>query len=131
MTAPAGEEDADDVLDGEDADVTSESETDGDSQNTDGSGSDQPERKKNSSNWKKMSEALKQERREKEELKAELEKVKSWADSLYEDEDKKPFAKKESVPDASESKLEEKIFLIENKDAKDHLEDIRAVKKKF
>lgn len=135
MTAQAGEELE---LDGEQVD--SESEVDTDSQNDIDSEDDtDSERKKNSSNWKKMSEAkkaaeieLRKEREEKAQIKAELQKLQDWANSLYEDENQKPFTKKEEkkIDDQAE-RLEKKIFLIENKEAKEYLDDIDAVRAKY
>ena len=124
-------------LDGEqessegDVDTTSENELDSDDNTSD--------ERKNQSNWKKMSQAkkelereLKAEREEKRELLKELQAVKEWANGLYENEDEKPFAKKEEkqAEDKTE-KLELKIFLLDNKDAKEYIDDIQAVRKKY
>ena len=95
--------------------------------------------RKNRSNWKQLSTAkkelekeLRSEKEEKAQLLSELEKVKDWANSLYEEGQKKPFSvKEEKVLEAKESKIEEKIFLIENKDAKEYLDDIQTIRKKF
>lgn len=140
MNRPANAEEEDEVLDGGQA-SGSESDADKDSKNEDGS-DDQESERKNTSNWKKMSEALKTERAENAksrqevaELKAELKKTQEWANDLYENAEEKPFTKKEAAVaqqvDESASKLEEKIFLLENKDAKEHIEDIRAARGKF
>lgn len=112
MTAQAGEEEVlDQELD------TSESDVGTDSQNDTDSEDDTESERKNTSNWKKMSEAKKQvdrelreERSEKAELKAELEKLKTWANSLYTDDQEKPFTKKEekATEDKTE-RLEKKI----------------------
>lgn len=116
---------SDDATDSQNEDITDDDTTD--------------ERKKNSSNWKKMTETkkalerdLRAEREAKAELKAELSKLQDWANSLYDDESKKPFSKKEEkqVEDAT-SKLEQKIFLLENKDASEHLEDINSIRAKY
>ena len=82
---------------------------------------------------KSLERELKAEREEKAKLVSELEKVQEWANSLYEDESQKPFAKKEVVQAQEDkaAKLEEKIFLIENKEAKEFIEDIQAVRSKY
>lgn len=140
MNRPATAEEEDDVLDGDES-SGSESQAELDSKNEDGS-DDQESERKNTSNWKKMSEALKTERAENakskqeiSELKNELKEIKEWANDLYEKADEKPFTKKEAEAvhkaDESASKLEEKIFVLENKDAKEHIEDIRAARDKF
>ena len=124
-------------------DTTSESNDTADSQNTDVSDDDtSDERKSNSSNWKKMNEAKKQlarelrsEREEKAALAAELVKVKEWANSLYEDESQRPFTKKEEkkveIADQKADKLEQKIFLLENKEAAEHIDDVNSVRTKY
>ncbi len=138
MTAPAEEED--DALDGDES-SRSESDASKDSQK-DGGSDDEKSERKNTSNWKKMSEALKAEREENakskqeiSELKSELKKIQDWANDLYEKQEEKPFTKKEAEQaqkaDESASKVEEKIFLLENKEAKEHIEDIRAARAKF
>lgn len=86
-----------------------------------------------------MSEAKKQAeyeakeaRKEAQELKAQLEQLKEWANSLYQDESQKPFTKKEEAKvDDKAEKLETKIFLLENSEAKAHIEEIMSVKSKF
>lgn len=75
---------------------------------------------------------LRAEREEKAQLTAELKELKDWANSLYEDENQKPFTKKEEAKiDDKAEKLETKIFLLENKDAKEHLDDINSVRAKY
>lgn len=134
MTAQAGEELE---LDGEQ--VASESDVDTDSQNDIDSEEDTDSERKNTSNWKKMTEAkkaaefeLRKAREEKVQLQAELQKLQDWANSLYEDESQKPFTKKEEkkIDDQAE-RLEKKIFLIENKEAKEYLDDIDSVRSKY
>jgi len=115
----------------ENADTSSENEVDSDDDTTD--------ERKNQSNWKKMSETkkalerdLRSEREEKAQLTSELEELKDWANSLYEDETQKPFTKKEEqVVDSKADKLESKIFLLENKEAKEHMDDIQTVRAKY
>jgi hypothetical protein len=97
--------------------------------------------RKNKSNWKQLSTAkkelekeLRSEREEKAQLISELEKVKEWANSLYEEGQNKPFSvtkKEEKALEAKESKIEERLFLIENKDAKEYLDEIQGARKKF
>jgi len=115
----------------ENADTSSENEVDSDDDTTD--------ERKNQSNWKKMSETkkalerdLRSEREEKAQLTSELEELKDWANSLYEDDTQKPFTKKEEqVVDSKADKLESKIFLLENKEAKEHMDDIQTVRAKY
>ena len=115
----------------ENADTSSENEVDSDDDTTD--------ERKNQSNWKKMSETkkalerdLRSEREEKAQLTSELEELKDWANSLYEDDTQKPFTKKEEqVVDSKADKLETKIFLLENKEAKEHMDDIQTVRAKY
>lgn len=135
MTEQVGEELE---LDGEQ--VTSESDDAFDSQNDGISADNTDVERKNTSNWKKLSETKKQLERElrgkDEELsvyKAELQKVQEWANSLYEDPEKRPFVKKEEKPQEDDkfARLEEKLFLSENKEAKEHLDDIHAAVKKY
>ena len=124
----------------EDEDIeTSGEDTVETSENDDGSDEDTKSDRKNQSNWKKMSEAkkalerdLKAEREEKAQLSAQLKELKDWANSLYQDESQKPFAKKEEekIDDKAE-KLETKIFLLENKDARDYLDDINSARLKY
>lgn len=132
-------EQSEEVLDLDQDEATSESDDTTDSQNDDVSDDNTSDERKNTSNWKKMTEAKKQlarelqaEREEKAILTEELQKLKEWANSLYEDETQKPFTKKEEVVvENATSKLEQKIFLLENKDAKEHIDEINAVKAKF
>lgn len=115
----------------ENADTSSENEVDSDDDTTD--------ERKNQSNWKKMSETkkalerdLRSEREEKAQLTSELKELKDWANSLYEDDTQKPFTKKEEqVVDSKADKLESKIFLLENKEAKEHMDDIQTVRAKY
>jgi len=115
----------------ENADTSSENEVDSDDNTTD--------ERKNQSNWKKMSETkkalerdLRSEREEKAQLTSELKELKDWANSLYEDDTQKPFTKKEEqVVDSKADKLESKIFLLENKEAKEHMDDIQTVRAKY
>jgi len=115
----------------ENADTSSENEVDSDDNTTD--------ERKNQSNWKKMSETkkalerdLRSEREEKAQLTSELKELKDWANSLYEDDTQKPFTKKEEqVIDSKADKLESKIFLLENKEAKEHMDDIQTVRAKY
>ena len=127
-------------LDGEQADSESNDVTD--SPKTEYISDDNTtDERKNRSNWKQLSTAkkelekeLRSEKEEKAQLLTELEKVKEWANSLYEEGQKKPFGvtkKEEKALEAKESKIEEKIFLIENKDAKEYLDDIQTARKKF
>ena len=120
-------------------DSSSESDDTTDSQNGDVSDDDTSDERKNTSNWKKMNEAkkelareLKSEREEKVQLQSELAKLKDWANSLYEDESQKPFTEKEeTILDDKAEKLEQKIFLLENKEAKDHIDEIKSTKAKY
>ena len=115
----------------ENADTSSENEVDSDDDTTD--------ERKNQSNWKKMSETkkalerdLRSEREEKAQLTSELKELKDWANSLYEDDAQKPFTKQEEqVIDSKADKLESKIFLLENKEAKEHMDDIQTVRAKY
>jgi len=115
----------------ENADTSSENEVDSDDNTTD--------ERKNQSNWKKMSETkkalerdLRSEREEKAQLTSELKELKDWANSLYEDDAQKPFTKQEEqVIDSKADKLESKIFLLENKEAKEHMDDIQTVRAKY
>lgn len=87
---------------------------------------------KNKSNWKKMAETKKALEKDLKEAREELIRVKEWANSLYENEEEKPFNKKEEVISEDKiSKLEKKIFLSDNKEAKEYLEDIEAVQAKY
>ena len=72
------------------------------------------------------------EREEKSALKADLAKLQDWANSLYENDNEKPFSKKEEaiVSDKYEL-LEKKIFLSENKDAKEHMDLVDAARSKY
>jgi len=97
------------------------------------------QKSKNTSNWKQLSEKKKElerelhsEREEKALLQKQLKEVKKWANSLYED-GQKPFEVEEeiAVTEKKEDKLEQKIFLLENKEAKEHLDDVIAVRKKY
>jgi len=132
-------EQSEEVLDLDQDESTSESDDVSDSQNEDGTDDNATDGRKNSSNWKKMTEAKKQlsrelqaEREEKAILAGKLHKLEEWANSLYEDESQKPFAKKEEAPSENKAdKLEQKIFLLENKEAKEHIDEINAVKSKF
>jgi len=127
-------------LDGEQADSESNDVTDS-PKTEDISDDNTTDERKNRSNWKQLSTAkkelekeLRSEKEEKAQLLTELEKVKEWANSLYEEGQKKPFGvtkKEEKALEAKESKIEEKIFLIENKDAKEYLDDIQTARKKF
>jgi hypothetical protein len=126
-------------LDGEQADSESNDVTDS-LKTEDISDDNTTDERKNQSNWKKMSIAkkevekeLRSEREEKAQLLSELEKVKEWANSLYEEGQSKPFSvkKEEKAIKAEESELAERVFLIENKDAKEYLDDIQATRKKF
>ena len=120
-------------------DSSSESDDTTDSKNDDVSDDNTSDERKNTSNWKKMNEAkkelareLKSEREEKIQLQSELAKLKDWANSLYEDESQKPFTKKEeTILDDKAEKLEQKIFLLENKEAKDHIDEIKSTKAKY
>lgn len=133
MTAIAGEENEE--FDG--TNVALEGEATTPSENDDGTDTNQSER--NSSNWKKMSETkkalerdLRLEREEKSALKADLAKLQEWANSLYEDDSQKPFSKKEeAVINDKADLLEKKIFLIENKEAKEHMELVDAARSKY
>lgn len=81
---------------------------------------------------KQLARELQAEREEKVQLQSELQKLKEWANSLYEDESQKPFTKKEeAVLDDKAEKLEQKIFLIENKEAKEHIDEIQSARKKY
>lgn len=133
-------EQSEEEIDLDQDDTSSESDDTTDSQNYAVSDDDtSDEWKKNSSNWKKMTEAKKQlarelqvEREEKVQLQSELQKLKEWANSLYEDESQKPFTKKEEqLLDDKAEKLEQKIFLIENKEAKEHIDEIQSARKKY
>jgi hypothetical protein len=125
-------------LDGEQADSESNDVTDS-LKTEDISDDNTTDERKNKSNWKQLSTAkkelekqLRSEKEEKAQLLSELEKVKEWANSLYEEGQKKPFGvKEEKALEAKESKIEEKLFLIENKDAKEYLDDIQSARKKF
>ena len=133
MTAEAAEDEI--TLGGEE--VGLEGESISPSENDDGS--EPTSEQKNSSNWKKMSEtkkALERELRAEKEAKAslndELAKLKEWANSLYEDESQKPFAKKEeALVEAKADILEKKLFLIENKEAKEHIDLVDGARKKY
>lgn len=132
-------EQSEEVLGLDQDEATSESDDTTDSQNDDVSDDDTSDERKNTSNWKKMTEAKKQlarelqaEREEKAVLNGELQKLKEWANSLYEDETQKPFTKKEEVVvENATSKLEQKIFLLENKEAKEHLDEIHSYQESF
>lgn len=119
---------------------SSESNIETDSQNEiDSDDNTSDDNKKNSSNWKKMNEVkkelereLKAERNEKSKLEQELQLLKDWANSLYEDETKKPFTKQEEKKlDDATAKLEQKIFLLENKEAKEHIDLINSAREKY
>lgn len=133
MTALAGEENNE--FDG--TNVALEGEAFTPSENDDGTDTNQSER--NSSNWKKMSETkkalerdLRLEREEKASLKADLAKLQEWANSLYEDDSQKPFSKKEEAVISDKADLlEKKIFLMENKEAKEHMELVEATRNKY
>ena len=120
-------------------DTSSESDDTTDSKNDDVSDDNTSDERKNTSNWKKMNEAkkelareLKSEREEKVQLQSELAKLKDWANSLYDDESQKPFSKKEeTILDDKADKLEQKIFLLENKEAKDHIDEIKSTRAKY
>lgn len=131
MTANAGEENED--LDGgneslEENVISSENDD-----------TDNNQSEKNSSNWKKMSETkkalerdLRLEREEKSALKADLAKLQEWANSLYEDDSQKPFSKKEEAVISDKADLlEKKIFLMENREAKEHMELVDAARSKY
>lgn len=88
---------------------------------------------KNKSNWKKMHEANKTLKRELEEARWQLEQFQTWANSLYENEEDKPFQakKEEQLSEDKVTKLEKKLFLSENKEAKEYLEDIEKIQAKY
>lgn len=132
-------EQSEEEIDLDQDDSSSESDDTTDSKNDDVSDDNTSDERKNTSNWKKMNEAkkelareLKSEREEKVQLQSELAKLKDWANSLYEDESQKPFTKKEeTILDDKAEKLEQKIFLLENKEAKDHIDEIKSTKAKY
>jgi len=109
------------------------------SQNESDSDDDTSDERKNTSNWKKMTEVkkslerdLKSEREEKAQLSSELAKLKDWANSLYEDPSQQPFTKQEEeVLGSKTDKLEERLFLIENKEAKEYIEDVNAARSRY
>lgn len=123
-------------LDGEQ--TTDESQVIDDSNNDD-TGEDTTPEQKNKSNFKKLSEAkkaaeyaLKAERQEKEALREELERVKEVINSFYGEDQEKPFTSKEqSINEDKASKLEQKIFLIENKEAKEYMDEITEAVNKY
>lgn len=117
------------------------SEEDGDTnlENEVTSSKEDGQKSKNTSNWKQLSEKKKElerelhsEREEKALLLKQLKEVKKWANSLY-GEWQKPFEVEEeiAVSEKKEEKLEQKIFLLENKEAKEHLDDVISVRKKY
>jgi len=132
-------EQSEEEIDLDQDDSSSESDDTTDSKNDDVSDDNTSDERKNTSNWKKMNEAkkelareLKSEREEKVQLQSELAELKDWANSLYEDESQKPFTKKEeTILDDKAEKLEQKIFLLENKEAKDHIDEIKSTKAKY
>ena len=131
-------EQSEEEIDLDQDDSSSESDDTTDSKNDDVSDDNTSDERKNTSNWKKMNEAkkelareLKSEREEKVQLQSELAELKDWANSLYEDESQKPFTEKEEILEDKAEKLEQKIFLLETQEAKDHIDEIKSTKAKY
>jgi len=118
------------VLDGEQV-VADEQNTDG-SQTESETGEDTTPEKKNKSNFKKLSEAKKAAEIENKKLKEELLEVKEVINSFYEEWQEKPFKEKEVVAEENKiDKLEQRIFLNENPEAKEHLDNLNDIKSKY
>lgn len=101
-------------------DNTETNETEDDTTSDDSQDDSSEKEKKNKSNWKKVSEQAKKAKVLEVELaqaKAELEAWRSENPDLI----------KEAITPNSTEKLEKKLFLIENPDAKEHLERIDAI----
>ena len=80
-----------------------------------------------------MTETNKTLKRELDEAREQLGQFQTWANSLYEKEEDKPFQakKEEQLSEDKVSKLEKKLFLSENKEAKEYLEAIEKVQTKY
>lgn len=105
---------------------TTESEGMEDSQKDDDTtGEDTTPERKNKSNFKALSKKAKMLEAELEEKNREIEAIKEWANSLY-DETEKPFTKKEAQEEktASETLDDVVLFYTDNPEAREHKDAI-------
>lgn len=103
------------------------------SQNEDVSDDDTQSEQKNKSNWKKMSEKLKATERALLNKDKELEELKNWANSLYDEEDQKPFTKKEATQEkqSNESLDDVVTFYQKYPEALEYKDEILDAMKEF
>ena len=99
--------------------IETEDDTNSDDSQDDSTSQEEKE-KKNKSNWKKVSEQAKKAKI----LEAELAKAQAELEAWRSEN---PDIIKEAIAPNSTEKLEKKLFLIENPDAKEHLERIDAI----
>lgn len=127
----AGEQELEIEMDADQS--TNESNGTEDSQNDDTSGEDTTSEHKNKSNWKKMAEKLKATEKALANKDRELEEVKTWANSLYEDEAQKPFTKKEAIQEkVSNETLDDVVtFYQKYPEALELKDEILATMKEF
>lgn len=112
---------------------TTESEGMEDSQKDDDTtGEDTTPERKNKSNFKALSKKAKLLEAELAEKNREIESIKEWANSLY-DETEKPFTKKEAQEEktASETLDDVVLFYTDNPDAKEYKDDILEAMKTY
>lgn len=100
-----------------------------DSPKTESTGENTTPEKKNKSNWSKLSEANKALKKQLQEKDSELNQIKEWANSLYENEEDRPFTKKEAkeaLSDIQVNESPEKIFLFyqKNPEAVEHADEL-------
>ena len=110
-----------------------ESDVDDDSTKEDNIGEDTTPKQKNKSNWKKVTSELKELKKALAQERAEKEELKEWANALYEDENEKPFKKKEEPkqPEFTESPWKILAFFQKNPDAVDYEDEITEAMNKF
>lgn len=95
----------------DESDVSTDSlKTDEDSGNED----TQPEQK-NKSNFKKLAQAKKELEKELREKDREIEALKEWANSLYDETQEKPFSKKEAQEEKQTNESLDDVFVFYNK----------------